>query len=210
MTDMVLWYATRGAGAVSLLLLTGVVVLGVLSALRWGARAWPRFLTAGLHRNLALLAVVFLSLHVVTAVVDPYTSLGWKAALIPFSSYYRPFWLGLGVVAVDIVVALVVTSLVRHLIGLRSWRFVHWLAYACWPIAVVHGLGTGSDANGAWMLVLDGVCVGTVLAVVGWRIAARRATSRQLRAAVTLPRRSQVPGWTGLAPALSERRGEGR
>ena len=166
MTDSVLWYATRGAGAVSLVLLTGVVVLGILTSRRWSARAWPRFLTASLHRNLALLSLVFLGLHIVTAVVDPYTSLGWKAALVPFSSSYRPFWLGLGVVALDLLLALVITSLARHLIGLRAWRFV-----PCWPVAAVHGLGTGSDSTQAWMLALDVACTGAVVTAVAVRLA---------------------------------------
>ena len=99
MSNSVLWYTTRGAGAVSLILLTCVVVLGVLSALRVQSQSWPRFLTTGLHRNLALMTLVFLALHIVTAVVDPFTNLGWAAALIPFTSYYRTFWLGLGVIA---------------------------------------------------------------------------------------------------------------
>jgi predicted ferric reductase len=208
MTDSVLWYATRGAGAVALVLLTGVVVLGILSALRWGAPAWPRFLTSSLHRNLALLSVVFIPLHVVTAVVDPYTSLGWKAALVPFSSYYRTLWLGLGVVALDLLVALVVTSLLRHAIGHRSWRVVHWLAYACWPIALLHGLGTGSDATRPWMLILEVVCVGAVLGATIVRLATGRASGGRRSAALALPRRS--PDWPGLAPAIVDSRREGR
>jgi sulfoxide reductase heme-binding subunit YedZ len=208
MTDSVLWYATRGAGAVALVLLTGVVVLGILSALRWGAPAWPRFLTAGLHRNLALLSVVFIPLHVVTAVVDPFTSLGWTAALVPFSSYYRTLWLGLGVVALDLLVALVVTSLLRQVIGHRSWRLVHWLAYACWPVALLHGLGTGSDTTRPWMLVLEVACIGAVLGAVGWRLAARGRRGGPQSAALALARRSR--DWTGLAPALVDGRREGR
>jgi predicted ferric reductase len=207
MTDSVLWYATRGAGAVSLVLLTSVVVLGILSALRWRAKAWPRFLTTGLHRNLALLSVLFLGLHIVTAVVDPFTSLGWKAALVPFSSSYRPFWLGLGVVALDLLLALVITSLARRVIGHRSWRFVHWLAYACWPIAVVHGLGTGSDTTQAWMLALDFVCVGAVLVAITGRVA-RRAGGPQVGAAGALRGRSPVTDWSGLGPALPDSHGE--
>jgi methionine sulfoxide reductase heme-binding subunit len=155
----VLWYTTRGAGAVCLVLLTAVVVLGVVSRAGWRSGAWPRFLTTGLHRNLALLSLVFLALHIVTAVVDPFTSLGWAAAVIPFSSWYRTFWLGLGVIAVDLLLALVATSLLRNLIGLRLWRLVHWVAYACWPVALIHGLGTGSDTLRPWMTVLDVICV---------------------------------------------------
>ena len=125
--DTILWYATRGAGVVSLVLLTGVVVLGIVSAMRWQTASWPRFLTTGLHRNLALTTLIFLAIHVVTAVVDPFTALGWEAAIVPFSSPYRRFWLGLGVVAIYLLLAIVLTSLLRPLFGPRVWRIVHWL-----------------------------------------------------------------------------------
>src|SRR6476661_2013856 len=113
MNDTVLWYTTRGAGAVSLVLLSAVVVLGVLSTLRFETASWPRFLTTGLHRNIALTALVFLALHIVTAVVEPFTHLGWLSAVVPFSSYYRTFWLGLGTISFELLFAIVVTSLAR-------------------------------------------------------------------------------------------------
>src|SRR6202162_5874144 len=155
MNDTILWYTTRGAGAVSLVLLSAVVVLGVLSTLRYESPSWPRFLTTGLHRNIALTAVVFLALHVLTAVVDPFTHLGWLAAVVPFSSYYRTFWLGLGTIAFELMLAIVLTSLIRGFIGQVAWRLVHWLAYASWPIAVLHGFGTGTDAWSAWLFALQ-------------------------------------------------------
>lgn len=169
MNDTVLWYTTRGAGAVTLLLLTAVVVLGVLSALRAQSPRWPRFLTTGLHRNLALLTLVFLALHIVTAVVDPFTHLGWLAAVVPFSSYYRTFWLGLGVVSSELLAAIVVTSLLRGFIGHGAWRAIHWLSYASWPIGVIHGFGTGTDTWSAWMLVLSVACIAAVAISVGYR-----------------------------------------
>src|SRR5256712_4741463 len=141
MSDTVLWYATRGAGVVSLVLLTGVVVLGILSAMRWQPLSWPRFLTTGFHRNLALATLIFLALHIVTAVVDPFTALGWQAAIIPFSSSYRRFWLGLGVVAVYLLIAIAATSLLRPLFGHRPWPALHWLAYLMWPLALLSRLG---------------------------------------------------------------------
>jgi methionine sulfoxide reductase heme-binding subunit len=169
-SDTLLWYTTRGAGAVSLILLSAVVVLGVLSALRVHSAAWPKFLTTGLHRNLALMAMVFLALHIVTAVIDPFTHLGWLTVVIPFSSYYRTLWLGLGTIAFELLVAIVVTSLVRGLIGQGAWRAVHWLAYASWPVAVVHGFGTGTDALSGWFIVLSIVCVGSVAVAVIYRV----------------------------------------
>src|ERR1700682_5376333 len=155
MNDTVLWYTTRGAGAVSLVLFSAVVVLGVLSSLRFEVPSWPRFLTTGLHRNLSLTAVVFLALHIITAVVDPFTHLGWVAAVVPFSSYYRTFWLGLGVIAFELLIAIVVTSLLRTVIGLRAWRAVHWATYASWPIAVIHGFGAGTDSWAAGVVGIN-------------------------------------------------------
>jgi len=159
MPDTLLWYTTRGAGAVTLILLSSVVVLGILSALRVQTARWPRFLTTGLHRNLALMTLVFLALHIVTAVVDPFTHLGWAAALIPFSSYYRTLWLGLGVISFELLLAIAVTSLLRGYLGHNTWRAIHWLTYAAWPVGVIHGLGTGTDTWSAWMLAITAACV---------------------------------------------------
>ncbi|HSS92666.1 MAG TPA: ferric reductase [Candidatus Dormibacteraeota bacterium] len=169
MTDTVLWYTTRGAGAVSMIMLSGVVVLGVLSSLRFQSAGWPRFLTTSLHRNLALMTLVFLGLHIVTAVVDPFTHLGWLTAVVPFSSYYRTLWLGLGTIAFELLAAIVVTSLLRNVIGQVAWRLIHWLAYASWPVAVIHGFGTGTDALSAWFMVVSLVCIGAVCTAVVYR-----------------------------------------
>ena len=162
MSNSILWYTTRGAGAITLILLSCVVVLGILSTLRVQSPSWPRFLTTGLHRNLALMTLAFLALHIVTAVVDPFTNLGWAAALIPFSSSYRTLWLGLGVISFELLAAIVVTSLVRGILGHRAWRAIHWLTYAAWPVGLLHGLGTGTDTWSAWMLAIS---AGSIAAV---------------------------------------------
>jgi predicted ferric reductase len=171
MTGNLLWYATRAAGIVSLILLTGVMCLGVVTAVRWQRPGWPRFLSAEVHRSIALLSLVFLALHISIAVLDPYTSLG-LAALIPFASGYRTVWLGLGPVAVYLLIAVIVTSLIRERLGHRAWRLVHWATYAAWPVALLHGFGTGTDGSALWMLVIDGLCVIAVLSAVAWRLIA--------------------------------------
>ncbi len=189
MSDTILWYATRGAGVVSLVLLSGVVVLGIVSVLRWQTPSWPRFLTTGLHRNLALATLTFLALHVVTAVVDPFTALGWNAAIIPFSSSYRRLWLGLGVVAVYLLLAIVVTSLLRPLFGHHVWRLIHWFTYLMWPIAVIHGIGTGTDPRFGWMLAIEAVCIGSVVLAVAWRVGNTARASREVQAAPEVSRK---------------------
>jgi predicted ferric reductase len=167
-----LWYATRATGLVTLLLLTASVLLGILTAGRFSTQRWPRFLSQGLHRNLSLLVLVFVALHVATTVIDTYTSIPLAAAVIPFASSYHTAWLSLGAVALDLLLALVATSLLRTRIGHRAWRRVHWLAYACWPVAVAHGLGIGTDRNATWVLALTLACAAAVLAVGTWRLVA--------------------------------------
>jgi sulfoxide reductase heme-binding subunit YedZ len=154
------WYLTRATGIVALVLLTLAVLLGMLNVSRVSTRRWPRFLIDGVHRNVSLLAVAFLVVHIFTSVIDAFAPIGLLDAVIPFHSSYRPFWLGLGALAFDLLVAVVVTSIARSSFGFRAWRVVHWLAYACWPLAVLHGLGTGSDTKQPWLLALVILCVG--------------------------------------------------
>jgi len=169
------WYLTRSTGAVALVLLTMVVALGIADVRRYSSPMWPRFVVDALHGNAALLAVVFVVLHIFTSVLDGFAPISLAAAVIPFVSEYRPFWLGLGAVAFDLLLALVITSLMRGRISPSAWRAVHWLAYACWPIALLHGFGTGSDARGSWYLLLTIACTAVVAVAVvartlgGWR-----------------------------------------
>jgi DMSO/TMAO reductase YedYZ heme-binding membrane subunit len=144
---------------------------GLLTSVRFELPGWPRFVTLGLHRNLSLLALAFTVLHVLTSVLDSFVSIPLVDAFIPFIGSYRPFWLGLGAISFDLMLALVITSLLRARMSRPSWRLVHWSAYACWPVAVVHGLGTGTDTPVAWVLALTVLCVLPVIALTLWRLA---------------------------------------
>ena len=183
------WYLTRGSGIVALLLLTVSLCLGIGTTLRWGSARVPRFAVAGLHRTITLLAVVFVVVHVATTVLDSFAPIGWSDAFVPFLSAYRPIWLGLGTVAFDLLLALVLTSLLRARLGYRLWRATHWFAYASWPLALVHSLGSGSDARVGWMQAL---ALGSALAV-GATLVVRLAKS------TTMPARRLGIGATALA-----------
>jgi predicted ferric reductase len=141
-----------------------------MTAGRFSSDRWPRFLTVGLHRNISLLVVVFLALHVGTTVLDEFVSIPVTAVFVPFASSYKRFWLGLGAIALDLLLALLATSLLRNRLGYRSWRRVHWLAYACWPIGLAHGLGTGTDRDAAWVFALTIGCAAAVAAAATWRL----------------------------------------
>ena len=170
------WYATRGLGASTLLVLTGTVVLGIVTATRWIGQTTPGFVAADMHRNLSLLGVLLLAAHIVTTVLDPFAHIGVRDVIIPVGAAYRPVWLGLGVAAMWVVVAVAASSLLRNRVGPRVWRLIHWAAYASWPLAVIHGLGTGSDAKAPWFIAIVASCVvgcssrsSCVLAKAGWR-----------------------------------------
>ena len=211
-----LWYATRATGVVALVLLTGTVILGIASTARLEAPGLPRVVTAGLHRNISLLVLALIGLHVLTTVADSYTRIGITAAVVPFSSGYRRLWLGLGTLAFDLLLAVTLTSLVRDRLPYRGWRAVHWLAYACWPVALWHGLGTGTDSRVPWLLALDALSVASVLAAAAWRLSLAppgRARTAGIAAAIILPLVTITfvltgplqPGWAkraGTPPAL--------
>ncbi len=178
------WYLTRSTGAVALLLLTIAVALGVTDVRRWSSPRWPRFLIDSLHRNVSLLAMAFLGAHILTSVLDSFAPISLLDAVVPFAGAYRPLWLGLGAVALDLLLAVTVTSLLRQRIGFSSWRAIHWLTYASWPIALMHGLGSGSDVKATWLLGLSVLCLLIVLAAVLARVASGWREQRRLRGAV--------------------------
>jgi methionine sulfoxide reductase heme-binding subunit len=168
-SSQAVWYLTRGTGAVSLLLLTAVTVLGILNAVRWSPGGTPRFVLQRVHRNVSLLSVVFIVIHIATAVIDGFAPIRWIDTVVPFRSAYRPIWLGLGAVAFDLLIAVAVTSLLRARVGYRGWRAVHWTAYGLWAAAVFHGLGIGSDSKQLWMVGLVVGSIASVVVAVAWR-----------------------------------------
>ena len=173
-----LWYLGRGAGLMSLVLLTVVVALGVASRAGRPLAGLPRFAVSAVHRNAALLAVSLLAVHVLTLLFDPYAQLKVVDLVVPFRGAYQPVWLGLGTLAFDVILAIVVTSLLRARLGVRAWRAVHWLAYAAWPLALLHGLWVGSDASEPWLLATAVTCAAVVAAGVVWRVAIPAEASR--------------------------------
>ena len=168
-----LWELTRSTGLVSLLLLTIAVLLGTTSA--WGSPA-ERAVRQGVHRWAAGLAVALLVVHVTTSVVDAYVPLTVRDAFVPFAAGYRPFWVGLGTVASDLLLAVLLTSLARGRLRGPGWRRVHVLAYAAWPLALLHAFGAGTDVQTAAVRAVAAGCGTAVVCVLGVRLARGWAT----------------------------------
>lgn len=167
-----LWYASRATGVVALLLLTAVLLLGLLVTRQGKLPGLPKFAVTGLHRNLSLLSVGFVAVHVLTAVADGYVNLPLLSAFIPLDSPYERFQVALGTVSLDLFLAIIITSLVRHRLSRGAWRAVHLLSYLSWPVAWLHGLIAATDMQSGWMLLLAVADLLLVVAALGWRMAA--------------------------------------
>ena len=184
MSTTAFWYASRATGIVALLLLTAVLMLGILVNRQGRLPGLPRFAVTDIHRNLSLLAVTFIAVHVLTAVLDTYVHIPLLSAVIPFASGYERLWLALGAISLDLMLAMIVTSLLRGRLNRVLWRAVHLLAYASWPIAFAHSIGSSKDLQQGWMLDLAIGCALIVAAAVIWRLAhAARQVPRAARVA---------------------------
>jgi DMSO/TMAO reductase YedYZ heme-binding membrane subunit len=201
-----LWYATRASGLTALVLLTATMVMGLTTTTRARARNWPGFAQQEMHRRISILAVVFLGIHVVTSVLDTYVDISWAAIVVPFTSRYSGFWVGVGTVALDLMLAVFVTSLLRSRMRPGTWRAVHWLAYLCWPVALAHTFGMGTDSRERWVIALGVACVLAVAAALVWRL---RASARQWEARGARASVAEVPP-KHLEPTMGDRTGSRR
>ena len=169
MDTATLWYVSRATGAVTLVLFTATVLLGILTHNRTGGRL-SRAAVLRLHRSISMTAMAFLAVHIGTAILDGYVDINVVDIVLPFGSGFDPFWIGLGTLAVDLIIAIALTSWLRRWLPVRLWKFVHLSAYAMWPIAILHGFGnSGGDGKEWWMLAIDALCILAVVAAMSLR-----------------------------------------
>jgi sulfoxide reductase heme-binding subunit YedZ len=168
--DQALWALGRGTGIVALVIFTLALVLGIVTRSGRPLPTLGRFGAADLHRTAALTGTGLIAVHVGSLLLDPYAQLRLVDLVVPFLGAYRPIWLGLGTLAVDLLAVITVVSLFRHRVGPRVFHAVHWATYLLWPVALVHSLGNGTDAGSAWFRWLAVACSGAVLAAVFWRL----------------------------------------
>ena len=176
MNSTFLWYTTRASGIVTLVLLTLTMVLGLATTNAARTRNWPGFAQQEIHRRISIMAVVFLAIHVLTSILDTFVHVGWLAIVVPFTSPYSRFWVGLGTIALDLMAAVFISSLLRSHLKPGTWRSIHWLAYGSWPIALAHTFGMGTDSREHWVIALGAVCVLAVGLALLWRM---RVTARR-------------------------------
>ena len=177
------WYAARAGGVVAYVLLSAGVALGLAMAGKMTLQRWPKFAIESVHRFVGILAGVFIAIHVVAVAIDAYLPFSLTSLLVPFTSKYRPVWIGLGIVAMELLVALAVTNHYRNTrLSYQTWRRIHYVNFVVWGAATLHGVGSGTDRSSPWLMAIYAVAVATVCGLVTWRVA------RRWRPAAWLPR----------------------
>jgi hypothetical protein len=195
------WDTARIAGMLGFVLLTASVALGLLLSLKVRSRSWPRFVTDGLHRHLTLLAIIFTAIHTLAVWLDPFTAFAPAEVFLPFATHYRPLWIGLGIVAAYLLVAVWASEWIRPRIGYAWWRRLHYVSFALFAVATLHGIGSGSDTATSWGFAIYAAGVGAVVLLLAWRLWVAvtpewRAPSLAVLAAATFI----LAAWTVLLP----------
>ncbi|AKK30458.1 iron reductase [Mycobacterium sp. EPa45] len=184
MTSEALWALGRGCGITALGFLTLSLTLGIVTRSGRPLPALPRFAVAEVHRFAALAGTLLVALHVGLLFADPYAQLKVIDFVLPFLGAYRPLWQGLGTLALDLLIVVIASSLLRQRLGLRAFRVVHWTSYALWPIALAHALGNGTDTDQLWFRVFAGCCAVAVAGTLAWRLYAGFAEYARARNSV--------------------------
>lgn len=182
-TGSLLWYVARGSGIVAFILLTFSVALGIVMNRRWYATNWPRMVVDAMHRWFTMTFFTFTVIHVVTIMLDPFSHISLLNVLVPFTGGYRPFWMSLGVIAIELGLAIGASVGIRRWIGYRAWHIMHGLAYPIYLLSLLHGLGTGTDTGTPWMSAVYGGSAMLIVMAVTWRLAPARRLPRAAAAA---------------------------
>ena len=178
------WYAARAAGIVAYLLLSATVVLGISMAGKKKLHRWPRFAIEDVHRFGGILVGTFVVIHIATIAIDSWLPFSIASIIVPFTSAYKPLWVGLGIVAAELLLALAVTNRLRNSrVSYRFWRRAHYLNFAVWGGATLHSLGSGTDRSTPWLIALEAASIALVTGAITWRLLARRLEPSHLHSA---------------------------
>jgi methionine sulfoxide reductase heme-binding subunit len=182
-----LWYAARASGVAAYVVLSSVVSLGIGLGGKAQSRRWPRFSVEDIHRFGGLLVGSLVGVHVLAIAADSFLPFSLTQLLVPFTASYRPLWTGLGIAAAEILLALAITNHYRRRLPYRFWRKAHYLNFAVWGFASLHGLFGGTDRGATWLAILYAASVASVVTLLVWRFGASVSRPRRLAAgAVTV------------------------
>lgn len=190
----VAWYAARAGGIVAYILLTIVVLLGLQMSSKRKLPGWPRIAIEDVHRFASFAAGSFVVIHIVAIAIDSYLPFSLPSLVVPFIARYRPAWVGVGIVAAELMLAVAIANRMRgRILSYDAWRKTHYATFAVWTAATIHGIASGTDRSTAWLIALALVSTAAVATLTARRI----MLARMRRAAAATADR----GWPIAASA---------
>ena len=166
--DPTFWLLARASGLTAYVLATLSVLAGLVLKSKPFARLRPAAVT-GFHRSLAAGMLGAVALHGVALVLDTTVRITPLALLLPGLSAYRPVSTALGVAAAELAAVIYASFSLRRRLGFTNWRRLHWLTYAVFGAATIHGLTAGTDASRPWARLLYIGAIAFVVFATAWR-----------------------------------------
>jgi hypothetical protein len=186
-------------GVFALIGLTAAVAVGLLASDRIVMTPSGRIVAQAVHRAVSFAAIGFLLIHIVTELVAGRARA--PDVVVPFLGHPRTFYLGLGTLASDLFLLILVTGVLRaRFADLRptwAWRAVHSAAYLAWVLGILHGLLDGRSAK-PYVDWSYGVCV----AAVAFALILRLVVAERVRETASNPVPAAPPWLTpgGASP----------
>ncbi len=186
-SDPTIWLVARASGLIAYALMTASVLAGLILKSRPFGRRLRGVTAMEIHRTLSFLGLAALGLHGTALVLDRTVDIRLSHLVVPGLAPYRPVWTGLGVVAGEIMLAIIVSFPLRRFLGTRTWRRLHWATYLTFALATAHGVQAGTDTGRPWANALYIGALASVAAAVTWRAMTRGPAPKRVPAAATQP-----------------------
>jgi predicted ferric reductase len=156
-----IWLVARATGIASFLLLTFQISVGLVLSHPTNKSTWN--LSRRIfpwHENLWVFVLVFLAIHIVSLILDPYAGVGIDGAFIPGLSSYRSTPVALGTMALYAFLVTTITARYTRLLPAGLWLSIHRLALVVWILSWLHGILSGTDSDALRpMYVVAGLAV---------------------------------------------------
>ena len=165
------WYVIRGTGMIAFVLLTISAIVGLLITNKLLPSGRPRVDLYETHTFVSLLALAFTSIHGVALLLDNFVHFSAVQIAIPFTSTYRPFGVGIGILGFYIAAVVYASFYLRKRIGYKTWRTLHYASFAAFFLADMHGILSGTDSSTWWALAIYVIATLAVAGLTGLRYA---------------------------------------
>jgi methionine sulfoxide reductase heme-binding subunit len=190
----IFWIASRGLGVVALVLVSISVGIGLALSARVARGPGVAGGLKHAHEAISLVSVGAIGAHGLVLMGDSYLRPGLSGIALPFAMAHQPFWTGIGIIGGWLAAIMAASFYVRRWIGTRAWRWLHRWTLAVYVLAVLHTLGSGSDARSAWLLAILGLTATPIVLLGTYRFLprprARRARPGAERPQQGRPRRA--------------------